>query len=389
MNRVLQNNSEKLCLVTGATGMLGQSFVPRLLRARPEMGVICLIRGRIGLPASQRFTQLLMEWDIPEKDRERIHFVEGDVCETRLGMSDADYLFLSRNLDAVIHMAASIDFALPLEEARRYNVSSTENVITLCKAAKKHAEDFRLIHVSTAYVCGKRAGRLHEHAVTADEGYWNTYEQTKAEAEHLVHQAKADLPVTVFRPSQVLGESESGRVGRFFGFFEYVELGIRGKASVLIGNPGIRPDIVSSDYVSDGILALGFEQDTIGQTYHLAAGLEASVKLGDIVGMVVDEINAKAEGGKQIVHPLVVPENSIESSLSAQQKTDLGFSPQRILLTTYGPYLEYERDFDVADAHKKLAAKGVVLPNIASVIRRSTRFAVTARMKKRRQLLPA
>ena len=66
----------------------------------------------------------------------------------------------------------------------------------------------RFVHVSTAYVGGTHTGRFDEDDLDVGQGFRNTYEQSKFEAEQVVR--ASGLPVRVVRPSIVVGESTYG-----------------------------------------------------------------------------------------------------------------------------------------------------------------------------------
>ena len=57
-----------------------------------------------------------------------------------------------------------------------------------------------LLHVSTAYVAGRRTGEIGEDDLSDRFGFENDYERTRYEAERLVRFAATDLPVTWLRP---------------------------------------------------------------------------------------------------------------------------------------------------------------------------------------------
>ena len=51
-----------------------------------------------------------------------------------------------------------------------------------------------LAYVGTAYVAGERSDLVREDELAIDQGYRNTYEQTKAEAEALVRARLGSMP---------------------------------------------------------------------------------------------------------------------------------------------------------------------------------------------------
>ena len=90
------------------------------------------------------------------------------------------------------------------------------------------------------------------------------------------------LPVTVLRPSIIVGERDSGWTTSFnvlywplraFSRGTYIALPARGDAPV---------DVVPVDYVADAIFALSQAPEAEGATYHLTAGADAS-SVGELV----------------------------------------------------------------------------------------------------------
>ena len=70
-------------------------------------------------------------------------------------------------------------------------------------------------YVGTAYVAGERAGLVREDELAVGQGYRNTYEQTKAEAEALVRSRLGSLPGVILRPSIIVGDSQTGVTSSF------------------------------------------------------------------------------------------------------------------------------------------------------------------------------
>ena len=70
-------------------------------------------------------------------------------------------------------------------------------------------------YISTAYVAGDHPGSFSEDQLNVGQGFRNGYERSKFEAEQLVSRAAARLPVQIFRPSIIVGETESGWTASF------------------------------------------------------------------------------------------------------------------------------------------------------------------------------
>jgi thioester reductase-like protein len=241
----------KTILLTGGTGFLGKVVIERLLRAAPETErIYLLIRGRRE-PAAERFEAevlaagLFADLAATHGDgwmpfiRSKVVPVAGDVSQPRLGLADADFAALTAQVDLVINSAASVVFDAPLNDALQHNTRSTQYVAEFARACRGAV----LLHVSTAYVAGRRTGRIPEAAlddVAATEiaaidgmtqaildeeqgasdprqargrlvqagmtrarsrGWHDTYTYTKALGEMVLAQHRGTVPTAIFRPS--------------------------------------------------------------------------------------------------------------------------------------------------------------------------------------------
>ncbi len=187
----------------------------------------------------------------------------GDVTRDSLGLEGG-----LPDVDAVVHCAASIEFSLPLDEARAINVEGTRRVLAAAEAAAVG----RFVHVSTAYVAGTTSGRFAEDQLDIGQSFRNTYEQTKWESEHLVKASSLD-PV-IARPSIVVGESGSGWTPVFNVLYWPLRAFQRGLFDEVPVLPHARVDVVPVDFVADGIVALLDSDDT--GVFNLVASEEAS-----------------------------------------------------------------------------------------------------------------
>lgn len=128
------------------------------------------------------------------------------------------------DIDAVWHCAADLGHSgLRLAQAFETNVCETT---ALYRWASTHAPRCRRFHyVSTAYTADMQGGKTEER-LHAGQRLANTYQITKWSAEQSLrtqHEVSR-LPVTLFRPTIVVGHSESGWTRRNgFGFYMFVE----------------------------------------------------------------------------------------------------------------------------------------------------------------------
>jgi len=202
-------------LLTGATGFLGRHILWDLLRQSPDTTVTCVLRPGRGSPARRLQRTLAAAGNqLPIDARDRCHTVDGDLADERLIADPATRERLVREVDRVVHCAASVQFETPLDKARSVNVGGTCNVLRFAVDAQASGPLRRVDHFSTSYVAG-RAQRLMMEDELAPTSFTNTYEQTKWESEQLVREHQRDLPITIFRPSIVVGDSKTGYTSNF------------------------------------------------------------------------------------------------------------------------------------------------------------------------------
>ncbi len=254
-------------LLTGATGFVGMELLHRLL-TRTDRDVVALVRAADDAAAASRLHGVLATLFPPgERPRPgRVRAVAADLEEPGLGLATATADALVAEVSTVVHCAASVSFALPLAEARRINVEGTRGVLALAARAPGLRQ---LVHVSTAYVAGDRAGRAFEHEHDLGQAPRNTYEQTKLEAETLV--AASGLPAAVLRPSIVVGDSRTGWTPAFNVIYWPLQAFARGVLPSVAADPAGRVDVVPVDAVADALLALSGRDGETG-CFHVVAG---------------------------------------------------------------------------------------------------------------------
>jgi alcohol-forming fatty acyl-CoA reductase len=155
---------DKKLLLTGGTGFLGTALVEKILRSLPDLGCLYLvIRPSRGKSAAERFEKdvlgaaafrglrEMLGDDIEDQVAKKVRVLEGDVHAPSLGLDEEDLTELSREVDVVIHSAASVIFDAPLDAAVDSNVRGTLGLLKLARAWEKLP---LFIHISTAYVVG-------------------------------------------------------------------------------------------------------------------------------------------------------------------------------------------------------------------------------------------
>jgi long-chain acyl-CoA synthetase len=314
---------------------------------------------------------------LPESEAKHLVAIAGNIERPDLGLGSA-YEALAREVGEIYHAAAATRFDLPLEVARRINRQGAEHVLRFSREAHRWGGLSRLHHISTAFVAGDRQGLVAEEDGEGARVFRNTYEQSKWEAECVLGQARDELPITTYRPSIVAGDSRTGRTLHFRVLYQPMKWVYTGQMRVLPCRPEVRLDVVPVDFVCEAILALAREPETIGQTYHLSAGIEKSISIGEIIDISVRVGNEyHAEIGRPPVEPpIVISPDSIEEMGEADSERYRNlFRLAAEFMRTHAPYMLHESLFDSRPSRAILERHGVRCHSLREYLPTLVRYA--------------
>lgn len=251
-------------LVTGfPTSFLATRMVRKILAEEPLGRVVCVVQDKF----AERARAVLAA--LPASQRARVELLEGDVAAMDLGLSGKEFLGLAAEIDVIHHCAAATYLGVGQDIAERLNVDGTREILELAREAA-HLE--RLVHWSTAMVCGARRGYVLEEELAAPDGFRNPIEETRHRAETLVRRAAKKLPVTVLRPATIVGDSVTGEIDRFEGPYLLVLVMLSSPVDLRMPLPGrgdVPLNLVPVDYVVDAGFAIASDPRSLGRTYHL------------------------------------------------------------------------------------------------------------------------
>ena len=282
-------SNQRPVLLTGATGFLGMEALGRVI-GHTDRAVIALVRAPDDGAAQDRLDAVLAML-LPPGDRPRrgrVRALAADLERPNLGLSPSARDRLAGSIGAVVHCAASISFTLELEEAQRINVDGTRAVLALAAEAFEGGSLDRFVHVSTAYVAGDRTGRISEHEGDVGQSFRNTYERTKLEAEHAVHDS--GLPAAIVRPSIVVGDSVTGWTPAFNVIYWPLQAFARGLFPTVPADPEGHVDIVPVNVVADALVEL-LRGPTRTGTFHVVSGDNAPTN-ESVATMAADAFDA-------------------------------------------------------------------------------------------------
>ena len=199
-----------------------------------------------------------------------------DVRQPGFGVAEQVLDELGEAVGCIVHAAATIAFDAPEAEYRRVNVAGTEHAIDLAQRW-----NVPLVHVSTAYVCGRRNGTIAETELDAGQQFSNGYERSKYLAERLVTQAPVDS--VILRPAIVAGDAATGAVRDFRNLYTLLKLTVEGRLRRLPGCYDATLSLVPVDYVADAVVAatelvLTGDTSILGRTFHLPGAHTLSLR---------------------------------------------------------------------------------------------------------------
>jgi thioester reductase-like protein len=361
-------SSRDAVLISGATGFVGMEVLARYLEqgTRP---IICLVRAADDDGARERIAGVLRNLFGRQAERyaPRVEAYAAELVAPALGLTPRRREELAERVSTIVHSAASVSFSLPLAEAREINLTGTSQMLELAALAQQRGGLRHFGHVSTAYVAGTHEGRFTEHDLDVGQGFRNAYEQSKFEAEGMVR-GHDGLPWTILRPSIVVGDRRSGWTAAFNVLYWPLRAFSCGLFKTVPATESAPVDVVSVDYVADAIYELLEAPDTIGQTYHLTAGADAST---------IGEIAAMASGYFKRPLPRVVTPAEFETLSGTLSGAALESS------RVYFPYFSIGTVFEDGFTRARLLPAGISASPLREYLERLLDFATLSRWGKR------
>lgn len=252
-------------LLTGFPGFIASRLVERL--AQGETQLFLLVERKFLDKAIEEIEEISEATSTP---LENFVLVEGDISRPQLGISNDDLETLQFEVTDVYHLAAAYDLAIAKDPAFKVNLEGTKNVNDVVRSIRNLR---RYNYVSTCYVAGLRTGRILESELEHHAGFRNNYEETKYLAEMEVEAMKPTMPVTIYRPSVVVGDSETGETAKYDGIYYLIQY-LRKAPALLrvfnVGNRDVRLNLVPVDFVVEAIAALARDPAAVGKTVALA-----------------------------------------------------------------------------------------------------------------------
>jgi thioester reductase-like protein len=339
--------------LTGSTGYIGAHVVANLL-SQHDATLNLLVRGRDPREAELRlWNALQLHLPFPEFYeylQAKIRIFRGDLTQPGFGLDRSDYDKLVHTTDSIVHCAASLNRKSE-KACLNVNLRGTLEVLQLARQSQYYHGLRRFSDVSTVAVAGKRNHEVvtEDRAIEWDRSDYDPYARTKKFCEHMVHELLPDVPLTVFRPSIVLGDSRYPETTQFDMVRSFVFLA---GLPVLPFRPEDRIDIVNVDFVAGAISTLHMKEKPAYETYHLSSGT-GSQTFRELTAALAKAQNAR----RPLFLPVLGGPFTSAVNMLANRKGGLGRGAS--LLKVFLPYLTWNTVFDNTRVTTELGRKPV------------------------------
>ena len=330
-------------LITGASGLVGEGVLTRMLENDAELEAFVLVRNELRWQLTSRRLGDLASRVIP---------VRGDVTIPGLGLEPLLRKRVERETRAVVHAAADISFSRSIDHSRFVNTLGAYHVAELAAACDGLE---RFVLVSTAYVAGRAIGEILERDNGSHAGWVNAYEQSKYEAEACVR--NTSLPCTIVRPSTMVCRGVEGEIQQINAVHRALRVYHRGLAAMIPGERGFLFDVITSGYVTDAIARLTFDSRALNQTVQLCSG-RAALTLGELVDTAYEVWTEHPDWRRRGVERAIITD-AATYALFERAVIETGDVRLRAVLSSLShfiPQLALPKVFDTSVADKLLGA---------------------------------
>ena len=372
----------KHLLLTGGTGVVGSSLLAALAE-QANSHIYLLLRATSSAHLRARLQDVLercKKFGVTDLAVQRITALRGDVTKPRLGLDQSIYDDLRSKLTHIVHTAGVVRLNNDMETARRDAVLPMNRILELAKGCASSGQFQKLDYVSTVGVAGRTTGLVNETPQHPENGYHNTYEAAKAEAEWLaLRHSDAGLPITIHRPSMVVGDSRTGYVPSFQVFYHLADFFVgRRTCGIVPETRSVKLDIIPSDYVAMGIQAAIDDESTTGKILHLCSGPQESLTIASLTETLREIYH---RNGVALPSLTQIPLSDYQQQLPALVEL-VSAEDSRFLksLPYFLAYLESDQTFDNRQTRRMLS--GLELPPIDSYLDRIVSSYLTSRPRR-------
>jgi nucleoside-diphosphate-sugar epimerase len=336
-------------LFTGFPGFIGRRLIKALAQRDERAHFVLLVEERRIEAAESAVAALGAEVEGLEQ---RLELLTGDITDRLLGQPEEEAQALAARVTGIWHLAAIYDLAVAERLAYRVNVVGTINMLDF---AERCAGLTAFHYVSTCYVSGDRVGLVREVELDEGQGFKNHYESTKFWAEVEVQRRAEKLPVVIYRPGVVVGDSRDGATDKYDGPYHVIRLLKRlpdGVPIPNIGNGDSVVNIIPVDFAIEALVTISANPAAVGQIFQIAD--PNPMRAGDIVALMLDQMGKAPSIGR-------VPAGLARLALKLRPLESALDLPRESLA-----YFNHDARYDTTNMAEILAESGVRCPHLST-----------------------
>jgi len=208
----------------------------------------------------------------------------------------------------------------------------------------------KMIHVSTAYVAGKRTRLIREDELDCGQEFWNGYEKSKFDAEVALTAACREqaLPLVIVRPSIIINDRRTGHASTFTHLNAMVEVVSRiqehfgisdgqvvSKAIRLMADPQASPNMAPVDSIVPPLLEIAESAAGPGRCFHLCHPRPQPNH--EVMDLICEAFRVKGRVALEFMPGIPKPMSHTEEMIARSLKV-------------YAPYLNNRCEFDLGNS---------------------------------------
>ncbi|KAL8487223.1 hypothetical protein ACS0TY_023770 [Phlomoides rotata] len=353
----------KNIFITGATGLLGKALIEKLLRSTSVGKIYVLVKASDKEAALDRLTKEIMGSDLFESLREKhgssyeefvgtkLIPVVGNICAPNIGMDVHSAHTIMEEVDVIVESAASTTLNDRYDFLLDMNVNAPQRLMRFAK----RCNNLKLfVHISTAYVNGRKEGVIYEKPLIMGEngqnyedndarissslfpldltdemslsmkhciastnvdankdlkrlglerasyyGWYNAYHMTKAMGEMVLNEMREDVPVLILRPAVIESCYKEPIPGWIQGNRMYDPVMIsygKGQLPAYLADPNLHTDIVPVDMVVNTTIAAIAKHGIVSKpelkVYHVATDFVNPLRFCDMFDYIYEHFSA-------------------------------------------------------------------------------------------------
>lgn len=342
----------KSIFLTGATGFLGVYLLHELLQ-KTTAKIYCLVRCDNYDGGFDRLKKALQFYDLwQDVFRDRLFVVIGDLSQPLFNLSQQEFELLATEIDIIYHSAAWLDISCSYWKLKATNVIATQEVLRLASIAKTKPVNY-ISSLGVFFTPNySENDRILETDMADFSALKNGYQKTKAVSEKLVQLARErGLSGCTYRPGRIMADSKTGIISNFAYFLVKLV-----KACILLGkfpSKSITLEIAPVDYVSQAIVSLSLQKNSLGKTFHLSNPQATSWN------NLINEVSSLGWSLKEVDYQQWLEE--LEDYVSTQGDNELSRLVQHLKNSPYNVFSPRPQ-FDISLTSEGLAGTSIICP---------------------------